>query len=213
MIVRFALAMIVSLSAMPLSAQPAPSGTASSTAVPAPELVRIALQTSMGTITLDLDKTHAPITTANFLRYVDGKRLDGVGFYRAMKLGEDFGLIQGGPQNDPRRIFPPIVHEPTTRTGIIHSDGTISMARYNPGSANADFFITIGALPSLDANPAQAGDNAGFAAFGHVVDGMDVVRKILEAPTSPTEGEGVMKGQMLAPRIMIVTARRVRTTP
>ncbi|CAN5202228.1 peptidylprolyl isomerase [soil metagenome] len=173
-------------------------------------MIRVALQTSEGAIVLDLDQTHAPVTTANFLRYIDAKRLDGVSFYRAMALGEGLGLIQGGPRNDPKRIFPPIAHEPTSQTGILHGDGTISMARYDPGSANADFFITVGALPSLDANPAATGDTAGFAAFGHVVEGMDIVRKILAAPKSPTEGEGVMKGQMLDPKILIMTARRVK---
>jgi peptidyl-prolyl cis-trans isomerase A (cyclophilin A) len=85
----------------------------------------------------------------------------------------------------------------------------ISMARDKPGSATADFFIAIGDLSSLDAKPDQPGDNLGFAAFGHVVEGMDVVRRIGMGPTSPTEGEGVMKGQMLAPTIKVLTARRV----
>jgi peptidyl-prolyl cis-trans isomerase A (cyclophilin A) len=83
------------------------------------------------------------------------------------------------------------------------------MARYAPGSAQGDFFITVGDLKSMDADPARSGDNAGFAVFGRVVEGMDVVRRILASPTSPTEGEGVMKGQMLAPRIPIISARRV----
>lgn len=205
MIFRLALALCLSLSAMPAAAQPVPPSGA-----PQAQMIRVALQTSEGAIVLDLDQTHAPVTTANFLRYIDAKRLDGVSFYRAMALGEGLGLIQGGPRNDPKRIFPPIAHEPTSQTGILHGDGTISMARYDPGSANADFFITVGALPSLDANPAATGDTAGFAAFGHVVEGMDIVRKILAAPKSPTEGEGVMKGQMLDPKILIMTARRVK---
>ena len=84
------------------------------------------------------------------------------------------------------------------------------MARYTPGSAQADFFIAVGAHPGYDANPAAPGDNLGFAVFGRVVEGMDVVRRILEAPTSPTQGEGVMRGQMLEPQIRIISARRVR---
>jgi peptidyl-prolyl cis-trans isomerase A (cyclophilin A) len=117
------------------------------------------------------------------------------------------GLIQGGILGDPKRLLPPVEHEPTTRTGLSHVDGTISLARYAPGTATAEFFITIGDAKFLDANPAMAGDNQGFAAFGRVVEGMDVVRAILAAPTSPTKGEGVMKGQMLDDAVRILLAR------
>ena len=134
-------------------------------------MVTVTLTTSAGPIVLALDKAHAPITTANFLRYVDAKRFDGITFYRAMNLGPGSGLIQGGLRNDPRKLYPPIAHEPTTQTGITHVDGTISMARDRPGTATADFFICVGALPSLDAHDADQG----FAAFGHVTSGMDVV--------------------------------------
>ena len=171
--------------------------------------VRVALQTSAGNITLALEMARAPVTAANFLRYVDARRLDGTSFYRAMKLRSDWGLVQGGVR-DPRRLYPPIAHEPTSRTGLSHVDGAISMARRAPGSAQADFFIAVGAHPGYDSNPAAQGDNLGFAVFGRVVEGMDVVRRILEAPTSPTQGEGAMRGQMLEPQIRIVTARRVR---
>jgi peptidyl-prolyl cis-trans isomerase A (cyclophilin A) len=193
---------------------PPPAPPPAVTVLPAPapvpvKLVRVALNTSAGIITLDLDSTHAPVTTANFLRYVKERRLDGTSFYRAMKAGLGTGLIQGGTRGDPKRLLPPVAHEPTTQTGLTHDDGAISMARYAPGSATADFFIILGAMRSLDANPAQPGDNAGFAVFGHVVEGMDVVRKILDAPTSPTAGEGVMKGQMIADPVKIISARRV----
>ncbi|HWL46670.1 MAG TPA: peptidylprolyl isomerase [Sphingomonadaceae bacterium] len=205
MIVRLAL----SLSALLCFALAPAAGWAQETApAPEPATVRVTLQTSEGAIVLALEKARAPLTTANFLRYVDEKRLDGTSFYRAAKVDEGYGLIQGGTRNDPKRILPPVTHEPTTRTGLSHTDGTISMARDAPGTASGDFFLIVGDMTSLDADPAQPGDNAGFAAFGHVVEGMDVVRKILDAPTSPTEGEGVMKGQMLAPPIRIVTARR-----
>ena len=83
------------------------------------------------------------------------------------------------------------------------------MARAAPGTAGGDFFIAVGAMPSMDADPTQPGDNAGFAVFGRVVEGMDVVHRILDAPTSPTAGEGAMKGQMLAAPVRIVSARRV----
>lgn len=172
-------------------------------------VVRVALNSSEGVIVLELEATRAPITTANFLRYVDQKRLDGVFFYRATRVAPGFGLIQGGVRNDPKRALPPIAHEPTSLTGLSHKDGTISMARNAPGTASGDFFITIGDIPSMDADPSQPGDNLGFAAFGRVVTGMEIVRRILEAPTSPTEGEGAMKGQMLAAPVRIASARRV----
>ena len=83
------------------------------------------------------------------------------------------------------------------------------MARNAPGTADASFFITVGAIPSMDADPKQLGDNLGFAVFGHVTEGMDIVRHILQEPTSPTEGEGVMKGQMLVQPVRILSARRM----
>jgi peptidyl-prolyl cis-trans isomerase A (cyclophilin A) len=181
---------------------------------PAPKFatVRVAMQTTEGLILLELEKERAPITSANFLKYVDQKRWDGVTFYRATTIAKDplLGLIQGGARNDPKRLLPPIAHEPTSKTGLSNSDGAISMARGKPGSANADFFIIIGDMSSLNADPKAAGDNLGFAAFGRVVEGMDVVRKILAAPTSPTLGAGIMKGQMLAKPVKVVSARRVK---
>jgi peptidyl-prolyl cis-trans isomerase A (cyclophilin A) len=171
--------------------------------------VRVRLETGFGPITLELEKERAPGTTANFLRYVDGRRLDGTGFYRALKVGADAGLIQGGVGRDGKRLLPPIAHEPTTQTGLSHTDGAVSMARLAPGSAAGDFFITIGGLPSLDADPAASGDTQGFAVFGRVVEGMDVVHRILEAPVSPTAGEGAMRGQILAQPVKIISARRL----
>lgn len=191
---------------------PAPPAPAAAPA-PQPALVRVSLQTSEGTIVIDLEKERAPITTANFLHYLDMKRYDGMSFYRAVKVpgAPEYGLVQGGVHFDPRRMFPPIAHEPTSKTGVLHTDGTISMARNAPGSATGDFFITIGAMPYMDADTSKTGDAAfGYAAFGHVVEGMDVVRKILAAPTSPTEGEGAMKGQFLAAPVKIILAKRVK---
>ncbi|MEI9928079.1 MAG: peptidylprolyl isomerase [Sphingomonas sp.] len=83
-------------------------------------------------------------------------------------------------------MLPPIRHEPTTLTGLKHLDGTISTARLAPGSARGDFTISVGDQPSFDADPSKPGDNLGYAAFGHVVEGMDVVMKIFDAPVSPT---------------------------
>lgn len=196
--------------AAPPPAMPEAAPTASA---PKPATVRVSLQTAEGPIVLELEKERAPITTANFLRYVDQKRLDGGTFYRAMKLTPDgaYGLVQGGA--DPKKLLPPIAHEPTTKTGLSHVDGAVSMARGALGSARSDFFISIGALTSLDADPTKPGDNQGFAVFGRVVEGMDVVRKIMGAPTSPTKGEGAMKGQMIEAPIRIVSARRAPATP
>ncbi|MES3084980.1 peptidylprolyl isomerase [Sphingomonas faeni] len=206
MISRFVTLALAVLGAVSVSAQEAPPASPPV----APATVSIVMTTSEGPITLALEKERAPLTTSNFLRYVDQKRLDGVTFYRAMKLGADAGLIQGGPQGEVKRLLPPVKHEPTSQTGLSHVDGTISMARFAPGSATADFFITVGPVLSLDANPAGSGDTAGFAAFGHVVEGMDVVKRILAAPTSPTAGVGVMKGQMIAAPVKILTVRRAK---
>jgi peptidyl-prolyl cis-trans isomerase A (cyclophilin A) len=182
------------------------------------EHVYVALTTEAGVITLDLDATHAPLTTANFLKYVDRKLLDGTTFYRAMHLNwgdEPAGLLQGGLRMDPAKVLPPVAHEPTSQTGILHKAGTISMARYAPGTATADFTIMISDMDALDARPdaADAESRAGFAAFGHVVGGMDVVRRIWDMPRSATAGEGVMKGDMLEKPVRIVTARRLDAPP
>lgn len=185
---------------------------------PLPDLVRVVLVTELGTIELELDHQHAPITVVNFVRYVDAKRLDGIAFYRAMRLpwgDQPNGLIQGGLQGNPLKLFKPIAHEPSSQTGILHKAGAISMARHAPGTANADFSILLSDLPSLDADPASADPElqAGYAAFGRVAAGMDVVRKIWDAPLSPTKGEGPLKGQMLDPPVKLISARRVTAAP
>ena len=176
--------------------------------VPTPALPRVVLETSVGRIVIEVETTKAPVTATNFLRYVDEQRLDGTTFYRAMKSTPEMGLVQGGTNNDPERTLAPIAHEPTTQTGLAHIDGAISMARHAPGTATGDFFISVGATPSYDAGRPFSIDEYGFAVFGRVVEGMEIVRGILAAPTSPTEGEGFMRGQMLEPRITILTARR-----
>ena len=172
--------------------------------------VRVSLSTAQGLIVLALDLDKAPITAGNFLRYVDARRYDGATIYRASHPpgAADYGLIQGGLQNDPAKIFKPIAHESTTKTGLRHRDGTISIARRAQGSATSDFFICVGEAGYLDADPTQPGDNAGFAAFGQVIEGMDVVRKILTLPTSATAGGTEMKGEILMPPVPILSARR-----
>jgi peptidyl-prolyl cis-trans isomerase A (cyclophilin A) len=180
-------------------------------AAPKADIVRVRLDTEAGAIILALDSRHAPITTANFLRYVDEKRLDGTYFYRAAPTpgAHGRGLIQGGVHRIYTRMLPGIEHEPTSRTGLRHVDGSVSMARLAPGTATGDFFITVGAMPSMDAPAGGKGDDVGYAAFGHVAGGMDVVRHILAAPRFPNAGRGAMRGQMIANPVKIVSANRV----
>lgn len=184
-----------------------PAAAFAQEAEPTP-LPRVVLETTAGRIVIEVNDRAAPITGANFLAYVDQHRFDGTGFYRAMKSDSANGLVQGGINNAPARLLPPIAHEPTTETGLSHIDGAVSMARYDPGTATGDFFISVGATPSYDAGRPFSIDAYGFAVFGKVVEGMDVARAMLNAPTSPTEGEGFMRGQMLEPRITIVSAKR-----
>jgi peptidyl-prolyl cis-trans isomerase A (cyclophilin A) len=183
-----------------------------------PDTVRIVLTTELGAITLDLDNKDAPITTQNFVRYVDQKRLDGTTFYRVMRLewGQPpNGIIQGGPRGDPKRVLKPIAHEPTSTTGILHKAGTISMARLAPGTATGDFSILLSDQPYFDADATRAdpGSRDGYAAFGQVSGGLDVVKKIFDVPLSATLGQGVMKGQMIDKPVKIITARRVSIQP
>jgi peptidyl-prolyl cis-trans isomerase A (cyclophilin A) len=179
-------------------------------AQPAAQTVPVAIETSLGRIVVALDPEHAPVTTANFLHYVDAHRFDGESFYRAMQIpdvdGKIGGLVQAGTSSDARKLYPPIAHEPTSQTGIHNVAGAIAMANAGPGTARADFFILASDLPSLDASAADPG----FAAFGRVTEGMDVVARILSAPVSATRGEGAMKGQMLDPPVKIIKAERIK---
>ena len=173
----------------------------------------VVIETELGEIVVALETERAPISSANFLRYADEKRFDGIVFYRAMRLDWDeqpSGLVQAGTQWDPARILPPIAHEPTNVTGVKHLAGAISMARNEPGTATGDFSILLADMPSLDADPRadDADRRAGYAVFGRVIEGMDVVRAIFDAPTDPDKGEGWMKGQMLADPVKVISVRR-----
>lgn len=181
----------------------------SSEAPPAADIVKVLLHTARGDIQLALDKEHAPVTVKNFLHYVDQKRFDGSDFYRAVKIGDEgkYGLVQGGLRGNPKRVFKPIAHESPRQTGLSHLSGAISMARTAPGTATADFFIVVGDLTALDGQ--STGDDPGYAVFGRVTDGMDVVREILDQPRAADAGEGAMKGQMIANPVKILSARRV----
>lgn len=207
-------AMLIALTGATRARKPVPK--------PAPQplgdVVRVEIVTEMGTITADLFHKQAPITVRNFIRYVDARRFDGMSFYRAMKLEwgtQPNGIVQAGLRGISTLVYPPIVHEPTSQTGITHKAGTLSMARNAPGTAQADFSILMSDLASYDAAPDSSDPEAraGYAAFGQVVSGMDVARRIFEAPRSATQGEGFLKGQMLSPPVKVLRVRRINNAP
>ncbi len=180
-----------------------------SAVAPEPSLVRVRLVTSVGNVTLALDAGRAPKTVANFMLYVDDGRLEGTEFYRSARRKTDpkYGFVQGGIGTDARRILPALPLEPTSRTGIKHLNGSISMAHgLNPNSASGNFSIMVGDNPALDARPG----NPGFAAFGRVVGGMDVVQRMLAMPTGG--GRDVMRGQMILKPVKILRAERLNGT-
>lgn len=212
---RFAL-----IAAAPLLLALTAAAPAKKPAPPKPEAdyVPIALVTTLGTITIELDHKHAPLTTENILRYVDQRRLDNSSFYRSMRLAwgtPPNGLIQGGVQMDPKRTLKPVAHEPTSQTGLKHVAGAVSLARNAPGTGMAEFSILLSTLESLDADPKGTTPDAqaGFAVFGKVTSGMDVVRKIWDSPLSATKGQGSMKGSMIDVPVKILTVRRVPAAP
>ncbi len=185
---------------------PAVSQAVPLTAAEAPreDLVRVAIETDKGRIVVALDRGRAPLTTANFLAYVDKKWLDGQPFYRAMPLATG-GLIQGGSRDGAKQL-PPITIETTATTGLRNKAGAIVMANAGPKTTRSDFFILTTDVPSFDATATAPG----FAPFGQVVEGMDVVDAIFASPRSATEGDGAMKGQMLDPVVKITKAVRVK---
>ncbi len=162
----------------------------------------VTIQTELGDIVVELYPNRAPYTVYNFLKYVDENRYAGAVFYRTVTKDNQpddsikIEVIQGGLYDDNHpQALPSINHETTKKTGIKHLDGTISMARNKPGSAASEFFICIGNQPQLDYGGKRNPDGQGFAAFGRVIKGMDVVRAIHSAPA---------QGQMLTPNIKIL---------
>ncbi|MCB9383283.1 MAG: peptidylprolyl isomerase [Bryobacterales bacterium] len=180
----------------------------------APRVERVVLDTELGAIELELYPEAAPLTVANFLRLVDGRHLDGAVFFRTVSPQNDNGspvisVIQAGLGERPSP-FPPIAHETTDQTGLKHLDGTISMARGDVGTAASDFFICIGDQPALDYGAKRNADGQGFAAFGRVTGGMDVVSAIHRRPaTAPTE-DAYVKGQILDKPVRIISAKRIQ---
>lgn len=149
---------------------------------------RVRIDTDLGPILVDIYADRAPVTAGNFLRYVRDQRYDGGAFYRVVTMRNQptspvkIEVIQGGLDSDSTKRLPAIPHETNDKTGIKHLDGTISMARGAPGSASSEFFICINDQPELDFGGARNPDGQGFAAFGRVVQGMDIVRRIQQAP-------------------------------
>ena len=192
-------------------ALPAGTATAATAAEGSPttgtEAPRVRLETDLGPILLEIYPDRAPVSAANFLRYVDDGRLDGASFYRVVTPDNQpdnpvkIEVIQGGlgfADDHPRRL-PPIPHETTAGTGLAHRDGTVSMARLEPGTASSEFFICIGDQPELDFGGRRNPDGQGFAAFGRVIEGMAVVRRIQRLPA---------EGQMLTEPVAIRRAVR-----
>ncbi|HUU51473.1 MAG TPA: peptidylprolyl isomerase [Candidatus Heimdallarchaeota archaeon] len=171
------------------------------------ETPRVLIKTELGDITVDIYEKDAPITAVNFLRYVDNHLFNGATFYRVVKMDNQpnndvkIEIIQGGLGfGESEQRFPPIEHETTVRTGIRQKDGVISMARNEPGSASSEIFICINDQPELDFGGRRNPDGQGFAAFGKVIEGMEVVRKIQQQPA---------EGQMLNPKIKIYSITRI----
>jgi peptidyl-prolyl cis-trans isomerase A (cyclophilin A) len=191
----------------------APSGAWAQAPTPGSERVRV--QTELGDIVIEVDTTRAPVTAANFLAYVDGGHYDGGTFHRTVRLDNQpestikIEVIQAGVNPDKSKAgFAPIALERTSVTGLRHKDGVVSMARGAPDSANSGWFICINDQPSLDFGGMRNPDRQGFAAFGRVVSGMDVVRRIQAAPSSSNRTTNT-EAQKLTPPIRIVKAARV----
>jgi peptidyl-prolyl cis-trans isomerase A (cyclophilin A) len=163
------------------------------------------IKTELGDIKVEIYIEDAPTTAENFLKYADNGLFDGATFYRVVTMDNQpnndvkIEVIQGGlgfGESDKR--FPPIEHETTEKTGIKHKDGVISMARNEPGSS--EIFICINDQPELDFGGQRNPDGQGFAAFGRVIEGMDVVREIQKQPA---------EDQMLDPQIKIYSISRI----
>jgi len=171
---------------------------------------KVRMATEAGNIELELYPDKAPVTVANFLKYVDEQRYNGSVFYRVVRMDNQaknkvkIEVIQGGLSEDSTKRLLPIVHETTLKTGLKHLDGTLSMARMGPGTASSEFFICINDQPELDAGGLRNPDNQGFAAFGKVIKGMDIVRKIQSGKTGENE-----KVQTLTHPVKILTISRI----
>ena len=163
-------------------------------------IIPISMETELGPIQLELYPDRAPITVSNFLRYVDENRYEDFHFYRVVHMENQpdndvkIEVIQGGLGFDKHPMeLPTIVHETTDKTGIRHLNGTLSMARLEPGTASSEIFICINDQPELDYSGKRNPDGQGFAAFGKVISGMDVIRKIQLLPETKQMLDKVVK--------------------
>ncbi|MEQ8176877.1 MAG: peptidylprolyl isomerase [Amphiplicatus sp.] len=181
--------------------------------------VLVRMKTDKGDIVFEVYPARAPLTSANFLAYVDGGHYDGAAFYRVTRPDNDpmIEVVQGGlwaPWREGEEGYdfaaprPEIAHETTEASGLSHTDGALSMARGAPGTAASEFFISIGENAELDFAGARNPDGQGFAAFGKVVEGMDVVRTIQSGETGASLGGDVVAGQLLDAPVKILSARR-----
>jgi len=180
----------------------------------ADETVSVLMSTSEGEIEIELYTNRAPITAGNFLKLVDGGDMNGGSFYRVVSYENDNGapkieVIQGGRGGEMEGVFETIDHESTAQTGILHTDGVISMARDGVGTASSEFFICIGDQPGLDHGQSRNADGQGFAAFGKVTRGMDVVRAIQKLPADSFSESEYTKGQILDEPVEIKTVARI----
>lgn len=184
-------------------------GAQRAAASPKPATTTVILQTAAGDIHIALDHARAPKTSDNFLAYVDSGLFSRMNFYRASASLSDGseGMVQGGMGNNLRGTMPPVPHEPTYTTGLSHVDGAVSMAyTSNPGSARTEFFIVVGSpIPSYDGVP---GGKPGYAVFGKVTKGMDVVRKILKMPKAKDARNAMLEGSILLEPVPITGAKR-----
>lgn len=184
--------------------------------------LNVRMTTAVGVIEYELFPDRAPITVANFLNYVDAGAYNGGQFYRAVRMDNQLNspvkieVIQGGLgiasyEEDRQPEFPPIAHETTDMTGLLHTDGVLSMARLEPGSATSEFFICIGDQPSLDFGGARNPDGQGFATFGRVTSGMDVVRAIQQGGSNADvpEARSAVSGQVLDEPVIIRLVERI----
>jgi len=174
------------------------------------QAVRTRVETGLGSFVIEVDPEVAPVSVAHYLAHVDRGLLDGGAVYRIVTLANQapetrhkIEVVQWGmnrPDDKPPPL-PPIVHETTRQSGLRHLDGTVSMARAQPGSATAEYFVCVGDQPELDFGGGRNPDGLGFAAFGRVVDGMDVIRAL------HSRGEA---DQYLAQPIRVRSVRRER---
>jgi peptidyl-prolyl cis-trans isomerase A (cyclophilin A) len=184
----------------------AASFVAAAAASAQPRLPRVIIETPLGEITAEVDSVRAPVSAMNFLRYVDAKAYDGGRFHRTVKPDNQpdntvkIEVIQGGANRNPDRLRQPAIElERTSVTGLRHLDGVLSMARGGPNTATSDFFICIGPQPELDFAGKRNADGQGFAAFGRVLSGMEIVKKIQQSPA---------EAQRLTPEVAITRIRR-----